>query len=718
MATSTRSSRVTRINLFPKAKAHDVSICRYIIYASVCLPVCISMKRLWQTLKQHMLDHWTIHPHENVKTSAQIAAERHLLYFPRWRPLEHPKSPTTVEPSPDYYWIVFPQWYFHRYYLYLIAFLTQICVGCIAAWSVNNKPIDAYLETQGRAVYTYYFTVAAFGFSSAIFSPWLERTGPRVGMVIGTSTFLLGQVITAISLEFKCLSGMYIGYGFFSGMGLGMNFVCPVSALQKWFPEARGKAAGVAVGGFGAGAVLWARVYLPLQDQVGLPASFVVLGLVMSSVMYCAALILRTPPTIHYNPASFSSSSIMLMEKHHHICVKETGEDERQEAALTLTTPVSSYRLQHSEAAYHHHHHCTSHHASPIISLSMPSSISLDPTCSTTNNNIPMMNQTNHRNTPRTDIACRRKSECEDIQDPGSAPVAWQSMTKTLPLNEAITSRDFVGIYVAFLANQIFGLLIVSRLANMVVDLFGHTEDQAANIVSVNGLFNCVGRVLVPVCSDVVIRRLKLVHVPARGRQLVLVFMLLTQLVIVSCLSLIISQDHYGWFILTILIVSVCYGGGYGLVACFLTDMFGASNVGAMYGLTMTAQSINAVAGGLGFSSIYNHQMSRSDDNNLNYDRAYLVNIPWILAMLCIGFVAILFVRTTSASVTGQTNDTGNLVEQDLILEEEVSWCEEDRMSSEEVESRSSTIHGDQIIVGGSSSSSRSTQSTFSTSSC
>ncbi|OQR85765.1 Major Facilitator Superfamily (MFS), partial [Thraustotheca clavata] len=167
------------------------------------------------------------------------------------------------------------------------------------SWSIYNAPIDKYIygdAKAGYAVNTFYIAVALLGCTAAILGPWLERNGPRRGLFLGVSMFLIGYIIAAISIKAKSIVGVYIGYGFFTGFGLGINYISPVSALQKWFPDMRGTAAGFAVGGFGAGSIVWGKVYIPAINAFGLPGSFIFLGCIMSGVMFTCALVMRTPP--------------------------------------------------------------------------------------------------------------------------------------------------------------------------------------------------------------------------------------------------------------------------------------------------------------------------------------------------------------------------------------------------------------------------------------
>ena len=100
-----------------------------------------------------------------------------------------------------------------------------------------------------------YVTVVFFAVNAALFGPWLERNGPSKGVLLGSCLFFAGNLLTALGVYVKQLALIYVGYGVFGGMGIGISYISPVSPLQRWFPEIRGVAAGLAVCGFGAGSI-------------------------------------------------------------------------------------------------------------------------------------------------------------------------------------------------------------------------------------------------------------------------------------------------------------------------------------------------------------------------------------------------------------------------------------------------------------------------------
>ncbi|KAJ1951648.1 hypothetical protein IWQ62_006408, partial [Dispira parvispora] len=147
---------------------------------------------------------------------------------------------------------------FNKWYIVPMCILTQFCCGSMYSWSIYNRPVDQLIfgdPLRNMAPTTFYITVGAFGITSAILGPWLERNSPRKSLMIGTTLFYLGNLITALGLHVRQIALVYMGYGLIGGAGTGASYVVTVSIMTKWFPDSRGFASGLAVCGFGAGAI-------------------------------------------------------------------------------------------------------------------------------------------------------------------------------------------------------------------------------------------------------------------------------------------------------------------------------------------------------------------------------------------------------------------------------------------------------------------------------
>lgn len=179
------------------------------------------------------------------------------------------------------------------------AIAIHLCAGSVYAWSVFNKPIEALHPawTRGAAAYTFSIAIALLGLSAAFGGRWLERVGPRTAATLAAALFGGGMLIGAWGVSSGTIALLYFGYGVIGGMGLGLAYISPVSALVKWFPDRRGMATGLAVLGFGGGSLIAAPLMNALIAARGVPATLALLGATYGAIMLAAARLLTVPPT-------------------------------------------------------------------------------------------------------------------------------------------------------------------------------------------------------------------------------------------------------------------------------------------------------------------------------------------------------------------------------------------------------------------------------------
>jgi MFS family permease len=163
---------------------------------------------------------------------------------------------------------------------------------------VFNVPIERAQPhfPKGAAAYTFSIAIAFLGLSAAVGGRWLERRGPRAAASLAAVLFGGGMLIGALGVTRGWLPLLYLGYGVVGGMGLGLAYVSPVSALVKWFPDRRGMATGLAVLGFGGGSLIAAPLMNAMIASRGVPATLAILGACYGTIMWIAALVLRVPP--------------------------------------------------------------------------------------------------------------------------------------------------------------------------------------------------------------------------------------------------------------------------------------------------------------------------------------------------------------------------------------------------------------------------------------
>lgn len=120
-------------------------------------------------------------------------------------------------------------------------------------------------------IYTLFFVL--LGCSAAIWGGWLERVGPRKAGVVSAVCWCGGMVLAAIGVITHQLWLMWVGAGVIGGIGLGLGYISPVSTLIKWFPDRRGMATGMAIMGFGGGAMIGAPLANLLMNHFKAPST-------------------------------------------------------------------------------------------------------------------------------------------------------------------------------------------------------------------------------------------------------------------------------------------------------------------------------------------------------------------------------------------------------------------------------------------------------------
>lgn len=178
-------------------------------------------------------------------------------------------------------------------------------------------------------IYTLFFIF--LGCSAAIWGGWLEHAGPRKAGVVSALCWCGGLLISALGVYTHQIWLMWIGSGVIGGIGLGLGYISPVSTLIKWFPDKRGMATGMAIMGFGGGAMVGAPLATALMshfatpDSVGVWQSFVAMAAIYFVFMIGGALAYRVPPT-GWKPEGWTApvkktNSAMITNRHVHVSV-------------------------------------------------------------------------------------------------------------------------------------------------------------------------------------------------------------------------------------------------------------------------------------------------------------------------------------------------------------------------------------------------------------
>ena len=176
-------------------------------------------------------------------------------------------------------------------------------------------------------MYTLFFVL--LGSSAALWGGWLERAGPRKAGVVSAFCWCGGMLISAAGVYYHQFWMMLLGSGVIGGIGLGLGYISPVSTLIKWFPDRRGMATGMAIMGFGGGAMIGSPLAAEMMKvfatdlEVGVWQTFVVMALIYFVFMMAGALGYRIPAT-GWKPAGWTppvqqQTNTMITQGHVHV---------------------------------------------------------------------------------------------------------------------------------------------------------------------------------------------------------------------------------------------------------------------------------------------------------------------------------------------------------------------------------------------------------------
>jgi MFS transporter, OFA family, oxalate/formate antiporter len=201
----------------------------------------------------------------------------------------------------------------NRWGIAAAGFFMQMALGAVYAWSVFRIPLSKQFHWSISDV-TLTFTISIFVLGLTAFPGglWLNRKGPRV--VALTAGLLYGVGVFLASFSANRLWWLYISYGVIGGTGLGFGYIVPVAVLVKWFPDRRGLITGIAVAGFGGGALVTAPLATHLIQTVGVLQTFAYLGIAYFVVIMITGWFMRVPPE-GWRPAGWTPSATQTAQR-------------------------------------------------------------------------------------------------------------------------------------------------------------------------------------------------------------------------------------------------------------------------------------------------------------------------------------------------------------------------------------------------------------------
>ncbi|MEV0716819.1 OFA family MFS transporter [Asanoa sp. NPDC050611] len=215
---------------------------------------------------------------------------------------------------------------FSRWLIPPAALAVHLCIGQAYATSVYKNSFVAHFDTSQTAIgIVFSIAIVMLGLSAAVAGTWVENNGPRKAMFVSASFWAAGFLVSALGIATKQLWLVYLGYGVIGGIGLGIGYISPVSTLIKWFPDRPGLATGLAIMGFGGGALIAgpaSRQLLSLYDSGydpnvassvanggALVALFLTLGIGYFLIMMFGVVNVRVPAE-GWRPAGFDPATV------------------------------------------------------------------------------------------------------------------------------------------------------------------------------------------------------------------------------------------------------------------------------------------------------------------------------------------------------------------------------------------------------------------------
>jgi MFS family permease len=453
---------------------------------------------------------------------------------------------------------------FNRWFVPPASIAIHLCIGSVYAWSIYNPALIRVFGVVTPAAddwqlsdVVWIFTVAIIflGLSAALAGKWLEDVGPRMVGTVAALCWGGGYLIGGLGIVWHQLPLVYLGYGVIGGCGLGLGYVSPVSTLIRWFPDRRGMATGMAIMGFGGGAIIGAplkrffiRRFYEQPDYLG-PVDDVNLVTEAGRRFAEVAGEMREVVVIGANDVAG-----MIERGAEGVYVVGTGD---VGAAGTFFTLGLVYFVVMLAAAFSYR--------------------------------VPAAGWKPAGWTP-PDEAHRAKRMIS---------------AHNVHIDEALKTPQFYQLWIVLCFNVTAGIGVLSVAQTMMTEIFGTTLPDivdggfAATYVAMISVFNMVGRFVWASSSDYIGRRNTYWIFFALGILLYVSIPFVAQSV-----SVMPSVIWLVYFYCATMIIFTMYGGGFATIPAYLADMFGTRYVGGIHGRLLTAWSLAGYLGPVAITSL------------------------------------------------------------------------------------------------------------------
>ena len=473
---------------------------------------------------------------------------------------------------------------FNRWRIPPVSIAMHLCIGSVYSWSIFNPALTKKLGVVasaagdwsiGAVVWVFSVAIVCLGLAAAAAGKWLEHAGPRLVGVLAACLWGMGFIVGGAGIHFHQLWLLYLGYGVLGGCGLGLGYISPVSTLIRWFPDRRGMATGMAIMGFGGGAIIGAPLkeilieafydtpqYLGTSDAVALTVEqgrrFAEVGGQFVEVVVATA----------------ADIPAMILPEVEGVYVVGTGDTG---AAQTFFALGSIYFLIMLAASFFYRVPAEGWQPEGWRAEREPPSLF---------------------STMATGPASSRVWGWVKTQVSRLTRRRLRITNEDVHVSEAHKTPQFYLLWIVLCFNVTAGIGILGVAKTMMTDIFGSTMPYlvtpafAASYVMMIGIFNMGGRFFWAFFSDHLGRKNTYYCFFALGALLYL-----SVPFIANAMN---ANPQVAWLILfcaVTLIAFTMYGGGFATIPAYLSDVFGSMHVGAIHGRLLTAWSAAGVLG-------------------------------------------------------------------------------------------------------------------------
>lgn len=455
---------------------------------------------------------------------------------------------------------------FNRWLAVPPSIAVHLCIGSVYAWSIYNPALIEVLGvatsagddwTLRQVVWIFSVAIAFTGLTAAFAGKWVEKVGPRMVCVMAACFWGGGYMLSSLGVTLHQLWLIYLGYGVIGGIGLGLGYVSPVSNLIRWFPDRRGLAAGMAIMGFGGGAM----IAVPLKEF-------------FLQYFYKVPQYLGTVDAVDmitHSGRRFVEVGGQLKE------VVVAGAVEAAHVLAPGTEAAGVYVVGTGSAGV----------AQTFLFFGVVYFLVI------------MVSAFLYR-----------------VPVPGYKPQGWEPPSgkdsskrmisqKDVHIDQALKTPQFYQVWVVLCLNVTAGIGIISVAKTMMTEIFSSALPDivdvtfAATYVLMIGMFNMLGRIMWASASDKLGRRNTCSIFCAAG------FLLYLSIPVAAHqVSLDPSIFWLLMFYAATMIIFTFYGGVFATVPAYLADLFGTCYVGGIYGRLLTAWSVAGVLGPLAVTSL------------------------------------------------------------------------------------------------------------------